>query len=47
MNRKAQALGMTRSHFADPTGLSSENVSTASDLARVVGIGAHDQAGPL
>jgi len=36
MNRKAQALGMTRSHFADPTGLSSENVSTASDLARMV-----------
>ena len=36
MNRKAQALGMTRTHFADPTGLSSENVSTASDLARMV-----------
>ncbi len=36
MNRKAQALGMTRTHFADPTGLSSDNVSTASDLARMV-----------
>jgi D-alanyl-D-alanine endopeptidase (penicillin-binding protein 7) len=36
MNRKAQALGMTRTHFADPTGLSSENVSTASDLGRMV-----------
>ena len=36
MNRKAQSLGMTRTHFGDPTGLSSENVSTASDLARMV-----------
>ncbi len=36
MNRKAQALGMTRSHFEEPTGLSSNNVSTAHDLARMV-----------
>jgi D-alanyl-D-alanine endopeptidase (penicillin-binding protein 7) len=36
MNQKAQALGMTRSHFSDPTGLSSENVATAHDLARMV-----------
>jgi serine-type D-Ala-D-Ala endopeptidase (penicillin-binding protein 7) len=36
MNAKAQALGMTRSHFSDPTGLSSENVATAHDLARMV-----------
>jgi len=36
MNRKAAALGMTRTHFDDPTGLSSTNVSTASDLARMV-----------
>jgi serine-type D-Ala-D-Ala endopeptidase (penicillin-binding protein 7) len=36
MNRKAQSLGMTRTRFADPTGLSSENVSTASDLALMV-----------
>jgi D-alanyl-D-alanine endopeptidase (penicillin-binding protein 7) len=36
MNRKAQALGMSHTHFADPTGLSSDNVSTASDLARMV-----------
>jgi len=36
MNRKAQSLGMTRTHFSDPTGLSSENVSTAGDLARMV-----------
>jgi D-alanyl-D-alanine endopeptidase (penicillin-binding protein 7) len=36
MNRKAAALGMSLSRFADPTGLSSDNVSTASDLARMV-----------
>jgi D-alanyl-D-alanine endopeptidase (penicillin-binding protein 7) len=36
MNRKARALGMTNSHFADPAGLKSENVSTAADLARMV-----------
>jgi serine-type D-Ala-D-Ala endopeptidase (penicillin-binding protein 7) len=36
MNAKAQTLGMTRSQFADPTGLSPDNVSTANDLARMV-----------
>jgi D-alanyl-D-alanine endopeptidase (penicillin-binding protein 7) len=36
MNRKARSLGMLNTHFSDPTGLSSENVSTASDLARMV-----------
>ncbi|MEO8740787.1 MAG: D-alanyl-D-alanine endopeptidase [Casimicrobiaceae bacterium] len=36
MNRKAQSLGMARTHFIDPTGLSSENVATANDLARMV-----------
>ena len=36
MNEKARALGMTNSHFADSTGLTSANVSTAPDLARMV-----------
>ncbi|MBK7955202.1 MAG: D-alanyl-D-alanine endopeptidase [Candidatus Accumulibacter sp.] len=36
MNRKALSLGMTSSQFADPTGLNSNNVSTAHDLARMV-----------
>lgn len=36
MNRKAQALGMYHSSFEEPTGLSSNNVSTAHDLARMV-----------
>jgi serine-type D-Ala-D-Ala endopeptidase (penicillin-binding protein 7) len=36
MNAKALELGMTRSHFIEPTGLSHANVSTAEDLALMV-----------
>jgi D-alanyl-D-alanine endopeptidase (penicillin-binding protein 7) len=36
MNDKARALGMSETRFVDPTGLSSSNVSTAQDLARMV-----------
>lgn len=36
MNAKAAALGMRASRFVEPTGLSSENVSTAEDLALMV-----------
>ncbi len=36
MNAKAQALGMTASHFVDPAGLSPKNQSSADDLARLV-----------
>ena len=36
MNAKAKALGMASSSFADPAGLRAENVSTASDLAKMV-----------
>jgi serine-type D-Ala-D-Ala endopeptidase (penicillin-binding protein 7) len=36
MNAKARALGMADSHFVEPTGLSSANVSTGSDLALLV-----------
>lgn len=36
MNRKAEALGMNDSHFVEPTGLSTNNVSTANDLAKMV-----------
>lgn len=35
MNRKAHRLGMRRSRFVDPTGLSPRNVSTARDVARM------------
>jgi serine-type D-Ala-D-Ala endopeptidase (penicillin-binding protein 7) len=36
MNLKAYLLGMSGTHFADATGLSSANVSTAEDLAKLV-----------
>ncbi|MCB5185608.1 D-alanyl-D-alanine endopeptidase [Methylobacillus gramineus] len=36
MNVKALQLGMMHSHFADPTGLNSSNVSTAEDLVKMV-----------
>jgi serine-type D-Ala-D-Ala endopeptidase (penicillin-binding protein 7) len=36
MNLKARELGLKNTHFADPTGLDSENVSTAEDLVLMV-----------
>jgi serine-type D-Ala-D-Ala endopeptidase (penicillin-binding protein 7) len=36
MNAKAAKLGMGSSQFNDPTGLSSDNMSTARDLAKMV-----------
>ncbi|MBO4120847.1 D-alanyl-D-alanine endopeptidase [Cupriavidus gilardii] len=36
MNRKARELGMNDTHFVDSSGLSSSNVSSAVDLARLV-----------
>ncbi|WP_404990530.1 D-alanyl-D-alanine endopeptidase [Cupriavidus pauculus] len=36
MNKKARELGMNDSHFVDSSGLSSSNVSSAMDLARLV-----------
>lgn len=36
MNRKALELGMTDTHFLDPTGLNSGNVSTAQNLVKMV-----------
>lgn len=40
MNIKAQSLGMRDTRFEDPTGLTSTNVSTAHDLAKMV-VAAH------
>jgi D-alanyl-D-alanine endopeptidase (penicillin-binding protein 7) len=42
MNAKAKALGMTRTKFDDPSGLSSNNVSSARDLARLVTAASRD-----
>jgi D-alanyl-D-alanine carboxypeptidase len=36
MNIKARLLGMTNTHFVEPTGLSVFNVSTATDLIKLV-----------
>ncbi|WP_421249036.1 D-alanyl-D-alanine endopeptidase [Aeromonas jandaei] len=36
MNNKARQLGMRNSHFYDSTGLSTRNVATAQDLAKLV-----------
>lgn len=36
MNAKAASLGMMNTHFEDSTGLTSNNVSTAMDLAKMV-----------
>jgi len=42
MNAKAKALGMTKTHFDDPSGLSNFNVSNARDLARMVSVASRD-----
>jgi D-alanyl-D-alanine endopeptidase (penicillin-binding protein 7) len=36
MNAKAAQLGMSNSHFVDPTGLSSQNVASPEDLSKLV-----------
>lgn len=36
LNAKAASLGMTDTHFEDPTGLDNRNVSTANDLLKLV-----------
>ncbi|MDE2370560.1 MAG: serine hydrolase [Burkholderiales bacterium] len=36
MNRKARELGMTETHYVEPTGLSSSNQSSAVDLTRLI-----------
>jgi D-alanyl-D-alanine endopeptidase (penicillin-binding protein 7) len=42
MNAKAARLGMTSSHFVDPTGLSSENVASPEDLTKLVIAASHN-----
>lgn len=36
MNKKAETMGLFRTSFSDPTGLSDKNVSTAFDIAKAV-----------
>ncbi len=42
MNAKAHQLGMTDTNYAEPTGLSSKNQSSAKDLATLVAYAAND-----
>lgn len=43
MNAKAKMLGMNDTHYVDTTGLSSRNVASARDLAKLV-VAAHEHA---
>ena len=43
MNEKAATLGLTTTHYADPSGLLAENVSSAFDLARLIAYAAADE----
>jgi D-alanyl-D-alanine endopeptidase (penicillin-binding protein 7) len=36
MNEKAEELGLQSTHYADPSGLLSDNVSSAFDMARLI-----------
>ena len=40
MNKKALELGMTHTRYVEPTGLDERNVSTATDIARLLSIAA-------
>ena len=42
MNQKAAELGLTKTHYADPSGLLASNVSSAYDMARLIAFAAAD-----
>ena len=43
MNEKAAELGLESTHYADPSGLLSDNVSSAYDLARLITHASNDE----
>jgi D-alanyl-D-alanine endopeptidase (penicillin-binding protein 7) len=43
MNSKAMELGLTTTHYADPSGLLSDNVSSAYDMARLISHASADE----
>jgi D-alanyl-D-alanine endopeptidase (penicillin-binding protein 7) len=48
MNGMAQHLGLENTHYADPTGLDSDNVSTASDYSHLISFAVQDERlGPV
>jgi D-alanyl-D-alanine endopeptidase (penicillin-binding protein 7) len=42
MNSRAADLGMTHTHYVEPTGLSAENISTANDLLKLLMVAGRD-----
>jgi len=43
MNEKAAELGLQNTHYADPSGLLSDNVSSAYDMARLIALASSDE----
>jgi D-alanyl-D-alanine endopeptidase (penicillin-binding protein 7) len=43
MNAKAEELGLTSTRYADPSGLLSDNVSSAYDMARLISMASNDE----
>jgi D-alanyl-D-alanine endopeptidase (penicillin-binding protein 7) len=43
MNEKAAELGLQTTHYADPSGLLSDNVSSAYDMARLITLASQDE----
>ena len=43
MNQKAAELGLTRTRYADPSGLYADNVSSAFDMARLISFASGDE----
>src|SRR4051812_2145332 len=43
MNQKADELGLVSTHYADPSGLLSDNVSSAYDMARLITLASSDE----
>jgi len=43
MNEKAAELGLQSTHYADPSGLLSDNVSSAYDMARLIALASSDE----
>jgi D-alanyl-D-alanine endopeptidase (penicillin-binding protein 7) len=43
MNDKARELGLESTHYSDPNGLNSENVSSAYDMARLIAFAGNDE----
>jgi D-alanyl-D-alanine carboxypeptidase len=43
MNAKARELGLQQTSYTDPSGLLSDNVSSAFDMARLIAVASSDE----